>query len=654
MKSVEFVYFKRNKYNLYSAEAEENCVVLRNYLESVGAEHGQYFSDTLPNVFDIVDDILSEYMNVVCFFVNIWNKDFTLAVAEALKQSGEEVEIIFICENEVNITAEVDVALSADSAKEGLKRILEITENDCEDLSANSIMAYQNSFFPLRACSEYGVILNKYIPVLKDVYVANCDDVIKEISYISRYVSHSTQILLNSEDISGYPYLDVLLEKLKALSTPQEIFIKIPKKQMTEQLVSKLSQANVLVLPKEEEDFSYGAVLNGLQSYYLGYYPNNLADGYTKHIQIEKGEIEPGLLRKLSSHNAANSAIYGVGSSVNKTYTEVKEAAGEAMYLLTNYLSFEEIQGTQEVSVDINGKENVHSFNMEPYSEYKTAEIKSSFVNVNTEKDLGCFIDDIARFNQSGVIHNDRMWKPLIIDKCRWSFDGMCSLNKLLRFRVSQGKVYPCISCNKSIGNVERLHFELQKNACVEMDKEQVKRKCDECSEKMVCVKCSMLPEFLPEEKYCELMKSDLDIARFSKNMLGVKYLFEIANINLLKGCKAQELLFVTKQNHLEIDEMKQGSNCYIDDHTLFIKISSTKSAYIAFNMKTKKALSLNKNLFIICELLYKGLAFEEIKQYMCCKYQIDEKEANEVLKEGVSILKDNGYLQNGGHRDVL
>lgn len=157
MNSIELVYFKKNNQNLFVAETDENCIALRQYLKILEVEQTQYFSDHLSCADDIVDDLLSDYMNVICFMVNQENEDFTYTVAEMLHNSEEDSELLFLVSDDV--TREFVFGTSIPVGK-FLEKLPDI---DQEVTLSN---AYKNKLLPVQLCSKIGIIMNRFIPIL--------------------------------------------------------------------------------------------------------------------------------------------------------------------------------------------------------------------------------------------------------------------------------------------------------------------------------------------------------------------------------------------------------------------------------------------------------------------------------------------------------
>ncbi len=661
--SVGFVYFKRNKYNLFSAEPEMNCVILRSYFEKIGVETSQYCNETLPNILDIVDDIISEYNDVVCLYVDDSNEEFTLAIAKALWENDEETDIILLYEKEGS-REEVDYGeiTYINIAKEKLEEQLEIPADKKFELQELELIAYKNNYLYPRACGDYGLVLNKKFPVCNNTLMVKPEILINEITYIARIINDNENIKLISDDIHAYPELQAFLELLSKASIKQKITIAIPNFQVTEELVNQLASFNIAVLSNKTDEKHFNklgvdegdvALINGMQTYFTGYYHENNLDGYTKHIQLDKSDINPEILKMLSAYNSANSAIYCNLTNTDSCYNQTKQIAEEAGYLFTNLLEFKELDDKMNLDLCINGRERGYRINISPYSEYEISQSDFTYLNVNTKKDLENFLEDVKNFNLTGVVQSDKMWRFNLIDQCRWSTNTTCKLNKLPRFKVCDEEIYPCINCNKSVGNISNIQFEMMKNLSVEIDREHIKRKCDECPVNTYCSKCVCLPDFLSSEEYCELMKSDLAISRFILKMNQIKYLLTLTNLSALQGISIDDVVIMTKNNCLEIEVTKHGTHKYINEDVLFIKIPK-KSAYMAFNPLTRKTFTLNGNMFAVCELLNKGLGKDEMVELLQGHYNLTKEASNQVLYTAFNFLQDKGCLQRKAEIDVL
>lgn len=650
--SVEFIYFKKNEYNLFLAEAEENSALYRSYLRQKGVEQNQYFNVDLPNVFDIADDILSEYADIICFIVEKENVDFTSTVAKAVYNCEEDVKIIFAClEAGVEVNLPHVECVKASSVVTVLNELLELEDNDKEFPDINEVKPYEENLFPIKSCRDYGILLNKKIFFFDCVYVANEKTCINELLYVSKHVPRGSTILLNSDDITEYQYLDKFLTNLKTVELPLKIVLIQALDTIDKKSQKKLEDANITIIEPKINDKNYQAFINGLQAFHIGFYNDNSMGDYTKHIEVDKREINEELLRKLAGHNAGNSAIYGIGNDSNVSYDEVKKMASKVGFLLTNYLDFQEAEDGITVNVHINGDENAYTYQVQPYSNYSSGEDRMSLVSIETKEDFQCFYDDYQQFKKTGKIHEERMWKPLLKDRCRFGINGFCSLSKLQKMKVKDGYVYPCSGCSKSISALESEHFQMLKNVCVEREKEQVIRKCNECSARTICSQCTMLPDYLPTERYCELVKADEGITRYLCVMFDVNYIFKLAKIDMLKEVDVSEVLFLTKDNKIELEEEVKGENDYFDMNLILYKYPKN-NAYIAFNLTNKKAFSMNQNMFILCELLYKGLSIEDIQRYLCKKYSLKVEETKEIIKNGLSILNEKGYLKRDVYRN--
>lgn len=637
---IEFVYFGKNQYNLFTAQTEVNCVIYRNFLNKKGIEESQYFNDSLPNVYDIADDLLSEYADIICFAIDKENVEYSTTIANAVLESDEDTELVFVCIDEVNVALDHVKVFAAKDAMAGLNELLEIESE--EDIVDDSIMPYTDNLLPVKACAECGLFLNKKIAFTGTDYVAEVSCVIRELEFVSKYMKKNSSILLNSDQIEKYPYLDALLEQLESVSISQNILLAVSKSELTNELVQKFAGTKVIIIEQIEKNNE--AFINGLQTFLIGAYYNVVGD-YTKHIEVEHNEISEELLAQLSVHNEGNSAIY-----VNRnekedvdTFAKVKEMSNGTGFLFTNYLEFH--KEDDDIKVDINDCKNAFSYKMQAYSQYQATEEKNSYVSITTRKDMDCFIEDYKNFIHTGKVLEERMWKPLLKDRCRFAMNGLCSVTKLQKMKVKDGEVYPCGDCNKSIGKVNVPHFQLLKKACVEKEKEEMNRKCNDCEARFLCDKCVMLPDFLEPEEYCSLMKNDFSITSYLATMMCVKYVFEFAKIPKFKDYSVSDVVFLTKENQVEISKKIRGNEDYFNVNVAFFKYEKV-NAYIGFNMLDRKAFTMNQNMFILCEMLYKGITLDEIVKCLCEEYNVEAEDAKQLVQDGLQILNQKGYLK--------
>lgn len=616
--SIEFVYFNKDNNSLYKAQAEENIALYRMFLSNHGVEQSQYFNDSLPNIYDIADDLLSEYAEFICFIITKDNVDFSTAIADAVFEADDSIHIIFACKEEVEIPKrEYGKVFMPQTVVMDLNQLLGV-EDDKEMVECFEV--YKNHLFPVKAGTEYGILLNRYFVFYGKEYIASVDSVLSELSYVSKHIPREHVIVLNSEDISKYPYLDELLLKIEEQHFPQKI-----------------------IIGEKKEKNTKTAFVNGLQFHLLGYYSENLIGDYTKHIEVDKREMNKEFFRSISNHNAGNSAIYGIGDT-ELDYDEVKEMVKDTGFLFTNYLDFHQKEDFT-VTVDINENKSAFEYQQQPYADYKESIVHDSYVSLDRREDFDALISDYRRFVKTGIVDKERMWKPFITERCRFGVNGVCSLTRIQRFRVSDGLVYPCRGCSQDIGTCDVQHFQLLKKACVNKEKEENSRKCNECKARVYCGKCTMLPDYLSTKEYCELVCEDTSIISYFNQMLDAKFIFEYGTIGKYKESQIYDVIFITRENQVIISKYVHGDMDYFDINVVFYKYEK-KNAFIGFSLTDRKAFEMNQNMFILCELMYKGLSYNEITAYLHEEYDVSEDDAKKLLEKGLHILNEKGYLK--------
>gem|GEM_PF-5393626 len=127
--------------------------------------------------------------------------------------------------------------------------------------------------------------------------------------------------------------------------------------------------------------------------------------------------------------------------------------------------------------------------------------------------------------------------------------------------------------------------------------------------------------------------------------MLDVKFIFEYASIGKFKDNKVSDVTFITRENQVVIPKYVYGEKDYFDINVVFYKYE-TQGAYVGFRMTDRKAFEMNQNMFILCELMYKGLSYDEITDYLQEEYAVNDSDANILLKKGLHILNEKGYLK--------
>lgn len=649
-KNIGFIYFNKTTYGIYTAGTNLNCVILRSYLQEIGIDSGQYYNQQLPNSIDIVDDVISEYYDLNCFYVDSRNKDFTLKMIKILTEN-EEVNGVIFYEEGCRIDTDIFEAVEIKNARSWLEKWCDISKEDNTDVNLINIKTYQDNLVSLNEVNNIGIILNKKSLVLDEVIINSAQTVISELDYIYRHKNIGTSICLVTDDLGQYPFWDELVTEIRENYPNLTFLLVTPMNKVTEEVKAKLDGIQVRIITQEEKnarlnnnEMENQAIYNGITAFYTGFYPEEMLDGYTKHIQIKDQEISDETLEELSKYNAANSAIY-IQDGEKMNYEKVKQISDSTSYLFTNLVEFQEEAGYKNIR--INDSKNIKRMKVVSYHEYEKAVDEGVLLSMDSKLDLECYIEDIKNFNKTGVINIPRLINGNIVNSCMWGERQLCKIDKLPRFEVKDNAIYPCINCTKAIGELQDSKFQLIKKIGIKKDKEEMSRDCYNCEMYTQCAGCVALPAFLTQSEYCKLMKSDIDIKGFMKVLYQLKYLIYYNMLKIESNIGIEDLVILTKENHIEVDDIYFIKDKYIEKQVLFIKIPKLDK-YMMFNPFNKKSYMINKNMFIICEMLFKGLEFVEIKQILEEKYNINAENVKPILEQAFSILKQAECLKGG------
>ena len=197
MKTAEFIYFKKYNNGLYEASTNENINFLHRYFESIKLECVQYYNVLLPNVNDIIDDIIDEYMDVAIFYVDAQNFDFTMQIVRNLHEESEDSDILLIGLDSFTCEEDYVTVMNLKESLTKLEDFMEIPQNKrgIEDLRLH---LYENKLVPAKYCETYGVTVMEDITVY-GTYKASKEEILSEVSFLLNSTSDNTQILFRVE-----------------------------------------------------------------------------------------------------------------------------------------------------------------------------------------------------------------------------------------------------------------------------------------------------------------------------------------------------------------------------------------------------------------------------------------------------------------------
>jgi len=626
MKSTELVCLRRNEVGLYLADADINSIAISMYLKSSGVEVKQYYNNLLISVDDIVEEILSEYMDTVCFIVTKENRNFIYGIGNFFAENEEDTELLFVLTEKDIEEIPFGINISGDNVAQKLSEYLECDQViDVNELSIESI--YRDKIVPVNLSNSIGIILNAKCELFGCTFENSSQAVIEELDYITKFLSFHSQVVLHSDNLQAYGDMVRLTEKMKNANYQQTIQVR------------DLSVMNAPAFCEK-----YHAIKNGIRAFYTGLYFDAQEMAYTKHIRCELDEVDQDFLGILSSHNAANSAIYVKGKGIGSKYSEIRDIAVKSGYLLSNIVTYDELDVTDKYDVKINDTD-AGVYQIVSYANANEMKDENVFLALDSEESLNAFIADIKDFKETGIVKNDRMWKYDLVDNCRWVNYRSCNLGKLYRMNIKEGQVYPCISSDESIGTTSEMHFALIRNACVQKESTQMERNCADCEMTLYCPKCSMLPGYLTKEHYCEIMCSGLKLEQYFSNMMTIRLFFEYCSVKKLQGVNPQMMEFTTVQ-HAVTTHQKVCGESRLHEFIMLGKVKEQET-YILFNRKNRQALAVNITLHMVAELLYMGCKNNDIYSYMASYFNVTEEEAKNSIDEWLKFLIERGYVKD-------
>ncbi|OPX45193.1 hypothetical protein CLHUN_10800 [Ruminiclostridium hungatei] len=405
--------------------------------------------------------------------------------------------------------------------------------------------------------------------------------------------------------------------------------------------------------------FHENPLINGFDSYMTGIYGQSNLNGFTKHVSVEKEELDVDQYEKLKEYMSINSAvyvntpaasegapIYSEGSSIirqeNPVFDKNVQAAKQANYCLEHLLTIEDKNRHYELKIDDYYRAEPLRLEVKKYSEAKmNSDAPLDFIRIENESDLESFLEEVDYFISTGRFNKSYLIPSFLVDSCRW-LDN-CSLTKLPRFRLADdNQILPCLDCNKSVGSIDDMQFDVIQQTYVLTEEEQLKRDCDSCTAADYCSKCAMLPEFLSSERYCEIRKQRpyisyyiniVNLLKFLKRSTGT---FRDIRINDVMVSSKYVSYYTGHVDHIgETEYFHQFVNLFI--------INGTPVFYMPL---TGKVYKLTEHLAVIMELMFKGLSVDEIKGHLRDMYKLGDDQIIKDFNAAVELFANTGSLK--------
>ncbi|MBU3089196.1 hypothetical protein KPL42_11930 [Clostridium gasigenes] len=501
----------------------------------------------------------------------------------------------------------------------------------------------------------------------KQTVLTNVDELVEEIAG-----EQFTSILFFAEPIS-YLLIQVLSNKINAFSSEYRIFVYTNRKEKeygienvkfvdNDDLVNSLTDENKLsekelkgqkgqknnvgnVLVNSQSDLqgeeAFQTMSNGYIAYTTGIYPESAVGLFSKHIGYTNIE-DNKYITFLGEYLNVNSAIIELCNSYSlETYKNRIDKSLENNIFIPHYHQKVIEDNFTRIYVD-NSSQYINTIECDYTKFYKLEqkdEVDSSVLytlSINCMEDLESFLKDVELFESEGLIRYPNF---ILKDECRWQMK--CNLKYLPRMDVtSEGEIKPCLGSEKILGTINDSYYVNIRKAAKSIDKEYLQRECKECNIKNICSKCSMLPDFLDRESYCDFRKKNPMIVDFlnKKNMYYYLYKFS-GTINIHN---VGEIRFSNVSYSILFPNNKE----YSYDITKNIYLMFFNNKHLLFNYVQKSLYEIDEYLAFILEGYLKSCDEKKIVIFFSEKYNRDSEKSRTTVSNGFELLRNAGIIR--------
>ncbi|HOV26311.1 MAG TPA: hypothetical protein PK566_08130 [Pseudobacteroides sp.] len=395
---------------------------------------------------------------------------------------------------------------------------------------------------------------------------------------------------------------------------------------------------------KNDDAGYFSCMTNGIIASETGLYPQNVLGAGTKHVYAEKMLSEQDL-EYLKDYTSVNSAIIQRNADESsELYNETLRKAEQVNYFASHY--HQAAKNGKGEFIKLDDSDKAIKVAKVGYSKYRSgdAEIYKdgiNFIKIEEEKDIEAFIDSINYFRTTGKFNTRDLWIK-IQDECRWSVAGICSLKNLARFTLTgEGDIKPCGGCNKCVGNIKSSPMENIRNIYKMSDKDLIERGCNECPIKESCSKCIMIPDFMDNDVYCEIRRSNPEIPEYLIKKSILEYL--LTNSKTLRDTSPEDFKFSTSYiTHLF--PMKGDSKNSIVEG--YIHLFYVNNSPMLFEAVRNNILKIENELAFIIEGCMRGETPHSISEEYVKKFQVTDSDAMEAVENSITMLKNQGFIR--------
>lgn len=360
----------------------------------------------------------------------------------------------------------------------------------------------------------------------------------------------------------------------------------------------------------------YNAMKNGYVAFMTGIYPENLSNTLAKHILLEDDEIAGHINEYLD----VNGAVF------------TKKEPNEAKDMIQHIHQVKE----DEICLDDSSmtiRQMVCSYKQ--FSSWKEAGKVSAdisyFLKIEDGEDLECFARDLETFQKEGMIDTlDRR----IVDECRWT--GECSLKRLTRYEVSDGKLKPCLTSEKTLGEIGTDSYRQKIEANRICDKTMIQRNCNECSVKNKCSKCACVSEGIGASDYCEFMHKYPFVGEYLKQSQVAHFLSCYSRIFAGKD----SVKFSCSRRGL-----KYPANHKVESETKPLFLFENDGKYYYLELRQGSLIHVEEKYVFLLEAWALGEPKEAIVENMQETFRLTRAQAEMLVEEGMHRLKNGGMI---------
>ncbi|MCD8055035.1 MAG: hypothetical protein LUF00_13605 [Lachnospiraceae bacterium] len=358
---------------------------------------------------------------------------------------------------------------------------------------------------------------------------------------------------------------------------------------------------------------------NGVEAFITGCYPDSGRMMNLKHLYFEE---EPEHFPKFSDELFdVNSALIYPDYNRNRFHDQKQTENGVYMHIhqmKKDRLYLDNFGDGEPVSIMKYAK-----YNGKP----------SVFLKIEDKEDIKALLADVDIFKQTGKTSKLGI---RLVNECAWGISP-CVLSGLLRGRTDRSLAFrPCLGCSTSVGSVEDDNFTLARKAALTMRQEKIGRGCGSCEMEAICSKCSMLPDGLTAEEYCETFRySGTSDFLFKSIVVGSIF----GESQKLKG-DFRMVEISSPYRRLVATEKELSDKPKKRKRSILVAIRIGNQYYV-LGYKNSRLYQTDERFVYLSELFDSDVPADDIVERYGNRYSLTRTEAGEHVMEAYEMIKD-------------